>query len=104
MKNPLRGEVWIVDLGMVGKIRPCVVVSVPIRDEDRALFAVLPHTTQPRGTRFEAQVSVPFLRTGVFDAQGLQNAVLARFERRLGALTDEQTQDIEDAVCEWLGL
>ena len=54
MKNPLRGEVWIVDLGIVGKIRPCVVVSVPILDEDRALIAIIPHTTQPRGTRFEA--------------------------------------------------
>lgn len=104
MKNPLRGEVWIVDLGMVAKIRPCLVISVPILDEDRALIAVIPHTTQPRGTRFEAQVSVPFLRADVFDAQGLQNAVPARFERQLGILTDEQMQDIEDAVCEWLGI
>jgi mRNA interferase MazF len=86
MKNPLRGEVWIVDLGIVGKIRPCVVISVPILDEDRALITVIPHTTQPRGTRFEAQVSVPFLRAGVFDAQGLQNAVPPRFERRIGTL------------------
>ncbi len=23
------GEVWLVDLGMVGKVRPCVVLSVP---------------------------------------------------------------------------
>jgi len=29
MANPLRGEVWLVDLGMVAKIRPCLVFSVP---------------------------------------------------------------------------
>jgi len=27
MVNPLRGEVWLVDLGMVAKIRPCLIVS-----------------------------------------------------------------------------
>ena len=104
MKNPLRSEVWIVDLGMVGKIRPCVVLSIPILDEDRALIAVVPHTTQLRGTRFEAEVPVLFLKPGAFDAQGLQNASLPRFERRLGTLTADQMQDIEDAVGEWLGL
>lgn len=104
MKNPLRGEVWIVDLGMAAKTRPCVVLSIPLLDEDRALIAVIPHTTQTRGTRFEANVSLPFLKPGAFDAQGLQAAVLAKFERRLGALTANQMQAIEDAICRWLGI
>jgi mRNA interferase MazF len=25
---PKRGEVWLVDLGMVAKIRPCLVISI----------------------------------------------------------------------------
>ena len=29
MANPLRGEVWLIDLGMVAKIRPCLIFSVP---------------------------------------------------------------------------
>ena len=31
-KEPLRGEVYMVDLGFAAKVRPCLVVSVPSRD------------------------------------------------------------------------
>lgn len=40
MPDTARGEVWLVDLGMAAKVRPCVVVSVPFADEDRALERV----------------------------------------------------------------
>ena len=29
MVTPSRGEVWLVDLGLAAKIRPCLVLSVP---------------------------------------------------------------------------
>ncbi|WP_241392666.1 type II toxin-antitoxin system PemK/MazF family toxin [Rippkaea orientalis] len=29
MRNYKRGEVWLVDLGYVAKIRPCLIVSIP---------------------------------------------------------------------------
>lgn len=61
-RNPKRGEVWLVDLGLAAKVRPCLICSVPFEDEDRALVNVLPHTTSPRGSRFEVNVNVPFLR------------------------------------------
>jgi mRNA interferase MazF len=32
-----RGEVWMVDLGMAAKVRPCLVISVGAGEEDRAL-------------------------------------------------------------------
>ena len=49
-----RGEVWIVDLGMVAKIRPCLVLSIPSDDEnDRVLTTLVPHTTSTRQSRFE---------------------------------------------------
>jgi len=36
-----RGEVWIVDLGMVAKIRPCLVLSIPSDYEnDRVLTTI----------------------------------------------------------------
>lgn len=104
MKNPLRGEVWMADLGMVAKIRPCLIFSIPLLDEDRALVGIVPHTTQPRGTRFEVNAPARFLKPGVFDAQGLQPVPLAKFERQLGKLSAEQMQPVEDAVYEWLGL
>jgi mRNA interferase MazF len=71
VKAPQRGEVWLVDLGLAAKVRPALVLSVPAEDTDRALVTIIPHTTSARGSRFEAAVSVPFLRAGVFDAQNI---------------------------------
>jgi len=34
--TPLRGEVWLVDLGMAAKVRPALVISIPAEDIDRA--------------------------------------------------------------------
>jgi mRNA interferase MazF len=104
MSSPNRGEVWLVDLGFAAKIRPCLVLSVPALDEDRALVTVVPHTTSPRGSRFEVEVKTGFLKKGVFDAQNLVTIPNAKLARKLGALTDDQMLDIEDAVCAWLGL
>jgi mRNA interferase MazF len=104
MKNPLRGEVWLADLGMAAKTRPCLIFSIPLLDEDRALIGVVPHTTQPRGTRFEVNAPARFLKPGVFDIQGLQPVPLAKLERRLGTLTAPQMQAIEDTVRQWLNL
>ena len=104
MKNPQRGEVWLADLGMVAKTRPCLIFSIPLLDEDRALVGIVPHTTQPRGTRFEVAIPARFLKSGAFDIQGLQPVPSAKFERRLGTLTAEQMQLIEDTVRRWLAL
>ena len=43
MPNPKRGEVWLVDLGYAAKVRPCLVLSIPAADEDRALATLVPH-------------------------------------------------------------
>lgn len=66
-----RGDVWLVDLGLAAKVRPCLVLSVPVAEHDRALVTVVAHTTSPRASRFEVAISVRFLRPGVFDAQNL---------------------------------
>ena len=71
MNNPNRGEVWLVDLGLAAKVRPCLILSIPIEDQDRALVTILPHTTSPRGSRFEVNIKVNYLRQGVFDAQNI---------------------------------
>jgi len=96
-----RGEVWLVDLGMAAKVRPCLVVSVPYNDVERALVTLVPHTTRPRaGSRFEVSTNAGFLKAGVFDGQGLITVLI----RRLGALRSEQLAQVEDAVSRWLGL
>jgi mRNA interferase MazF len=100
-----RGEVWLVDLGYAAKTRPCLVLSIPTLDTDRALTTVIPHTTSPRGTRFEIGISTPFLgRHGVFDAQNPTSTTQAKLIRKLGDLTADQLKQVEDAVRFWLGL
>ena len=104
MTSARRGEVWLVDLGMTAKVRPALIISVPAEDADRALVTLVPHTTSPRQSRFEAAVSVPFLRAGVFDAQNLVTIPHAKLIRRLGTTGSAQLAAVERAVRLWLGL
>ena len=85
MTVPRRGEVWLVDLGLAAKIRPCLVLSVPVADEDRTLVTAIPHTTSLRGTRFEVPVPARFLKSGAFDAQGIVTVPTVRLIRCLGS-------------------
>lgn len=101
---PSRGEIWLVDLGLAAKVRPCVILSVAYQDEDRALITVLPHTTSIRGSRFEVEIKLPFLRPGAFDAQNLITIPRVKFVRRLGALSEAQLSKVGDSVRAWLKL
>ena len=104
MKAPPRGEVWLVDLGMTAKVRPCLVLSVPTTGDERSIVTLVPHTTSVRGSRFEVVVPVRFLKTGAFDAQGLITVPTAWLVRKLGSLTITQIQPIDSVVCAWLGI
>lgn len=104
MKHPVRGEVWLVDLGMTAKVRPCLIMSIAISDIDRALVTLVPHTTSTRATSFEASVPTPFLRAGAFDVQGLATVPVTRAIRLLGKLNQEQLRSVEVALCRWLDL
>ncbi len=104
MPNPQRGEVWLVDLGLAAKVRPCLVLSVPTINDERVLVAVVAHTTSPRKTRFEVDVSLKFLRPGVFDSQNLITVPTATLIRKLGVLNPSQLSSVEKAVRLWLGL
>ncbi len=99
-----RAEVWLTDLGMVAKVRPCLVLSVAPGPADRVLFTLVPHTTSVQGTAFETAVPVSFLRPGVFDAQGLVTVPRPRLIRRLGFLPPDGLASVEAAVRKWLGL
>jgi mRNA interferase MazF len=94
----------MVDLGMAAKVRPCVVLSVPLEESDRSLTTVVPHTTALRKSRFEISIPVRFLRFGAFDAQGIVTVPTVRLMNRLGALTAEQLRSVEEGVCAWLGI
>ena len=84
MPETQRGDVWLVDLGLAAKVRPCLILSVPVAEKDRALITVVAHTTSPRGSRFEVAITTRFLRAGVFDAQNLVTIPRAKLLRKLG--------------------
>jgi mRNA interferase MazF len=103
MSSPDRGEVWLVDLGYVAKVRPCLVISIPALEQDRALATLIPHTTSPRGSRFELEIEVNFLRAGAFDVQNIITIPHAKLLRKLGDLTPAQLAEIEEVLLFWLG-
>jgi len=95
VRLPRRGEVWLVDLGLAAKIRPCLVLGVPSADEDRALVTVVPHTTSLRGTRYEISIPAHFLRSGGFDVQGIITVPTVRLMRPLGTLSAAQLNTLD---------
>jgi mRNA interferase MazF len=102
---PTRGDVWLVDLGMVAKVRPCLVLSIPTDDEnDRVLTTLVPHTTSLRNSRFEVRSNVRFLKSGAFDLQNIITIPTVKLIRRLGSLPEDQIRIVEQSVKLWLGL
>ncbi len=104
MPKRKRGEVWLVDLGMVAKVRPCLVISTRAFVQDRALVTVVTHTTSTRGSRFEISIKTKFLDIGAFDTQSLITVSEAKFLRKLGDLLPDQLSAVENAVRQWLEL
>ncbi len=99
-----RGSVWVADLGMAAKVRPCLVLSIPTGSQDRVLVTVVPHTTSTYGTLFEVDIPAPFLQGGVFDAQQIVTVAQARLIKHIGDLSADELALVEDAVLRWLGL
>ncbi len=101
--TPQRGEVWLFDCGMVEKVRPVLILNMPFADNDRAVVTVVFHSTALRGSQFEVQLQVPFLKDGAFIAQSIATYPTARAVRRLGRLSPPQFAAVETAVFKWLG-
>ena len=59
MARARRGEVWLVDLGLVQKTRPCLILSIDYLDHERAVVTYIPRTTHLRQTRFEVPHRAP---------------------------------------------
>src|ERR1700733_3056080 len=104
MPSARRGEIWMVDLGMVQKTRPVVVLSVAFLDHERAVVTYVPRTTSLRKTRFEVPHSARGFDAGAFDAQGLGGVPVTKLLAPLGTLDAATLQRVEIAVKNWLGL
>ncbi len=104
-ETPSRGDVWLVDLGMVAKVRPCLVISAPAtEDSDPLITTIVPHTTSTRDSRFEIVVKCRFLKPGAFDVQNVITIPTVKLIRKLGELASEDMLSIETGLRHWLGL
>ena len=104
MAKPSRGEVWLVDLGFTAKIRPCLVISDYPSDDELALVVIVPHTTAVRNNRWEFPISKPFLKSGAFHLQQIQPISLPKLERKLGALTPKELEELGKRIVHLLRL
>jgi mRNA interferase MazF len=94
----------MIDLGMVAKMRPCLLLTDFPADDELALVTVLPHTTAVRGNRWELQIPKSFLKPGAFHLQQVQSVSLSRLERRLGVLTSEEWTIVQNRLTEYFRL
>lgn len=98
------GEVWQVDLGMAGKVRPCLLLTAFPEEDELALVTILPHTTALRGNRCELSIPKPFLKPGAFHLQQIQSVPLVRLIRRLGELNPQELARVREKLQDRLGI
>ncbi len=99
-----RGEVWMVDFGMAAKVRPALLLTGKPAHDELDLVTVLLHTTALRDNRWELNILKPFLKPGAFHLQQIQTVSTVKLERRLGALTAEEMNLVNNALAERLDL
>ncbi len=102
VRHARKGEVWQVDMGIAGKIRPCLLLTDYPADDELALVTVLPHTTALRDNRWELSIPKPFLRPGAFHLQQIQSVSVAYLMRRLGELSEEEWKQVIGKLAERL--
>jgi mRNA interferase MazF len=100
----MRGEIWLIDLGLAAKPRPALILSVPFHDNEKSVVTYVARTTQVRGGRFEVAHAAPHFLPGAFDAQNLGTVPVVKLMRRLGQLSPGDMARVEEAVLRWLGL
>ena len=98
------GEVWQTDLGMAAKVRPCLILTQPPRDDEIAVVTVVAHTTSFRDNRWELRIPKPFLQAGAFDVQRIATVATVKLERKLGELNSQEFDLVLDKLAERLGL
>ena len=57
MPNYQRGDVVLVDMGMAGKVRMCVVVSIARPDSQRNMSVIVPITSEIRNSETKSALA-----------------------------------------------
>jgi mRNA interferase MazF len=94
--TPKPGEVYLVDLGMAGKVRPVVIVTREDTDAPRAISVTVPLTTQNRGTQMPR---VPWLKQQSFaNVQAMAAYEHHEFLERRGRFDQAALEKIKQAI------
>ncbi len=104
MARPAPRDVWLVDLGLAAKVRPCLILSDYPADNELALIVVVPHTRALRGNSWEFRCPKPFLDEGAFHLQQVQPVSLPKFQRKLGELSSTEFEAVGAALVRLLHL
>ncbi len=98
--SPRHGEVWLVDMGMVARTRPGVVLIADHLDAPRSLIIHIPITRQNRGSELEVPLGhLPFLdKESVANVQAIGSLPSVRFEKRLGVLPMADLEAVKKAL------
>jgi len=99
-----RGDVWMMDLGIAAKVRPCLLLTDFPLVEELALVTIIPHTTALKGNPWEIKLELPYLREGAFHLQQIQSIPINALMRRLGVLSDTDYERILDKLTLRLSL
>jgi len=101
-----RGDVVIVDLGMMAKVRPCVVVSASKPDSQRNMSVVAPLTTEIRGGECEVEFPKPkyLLDNSAVNLIGIVGVDNAKIGRVLGPFPADRMAAVEEGLARMLGL
>jgi mRNA interferase MazF len=99
--DPRPGEVYLVNLGLAGKVRPAVVLSRFDPERPLALVSFAPITSQHRESRYEISLGRPsFLREDSWvNVQSVAPIDHHDLGRKLGKLTNEQMAKIKEALA-----
>jgi mRNA interferase MazF len=101
-----RGDVVLVDLGAIAKVRPCVVVSIANPDTQRSMTVVVPMTTEIRNGECEISFPKPawLKQQSVINLLGIAGVDNAKIERRLAAFPKDRMEKILQGLARVLGL
>ena len=98
MSSP--GEIYMADMGAVGKVRPVVVVSRRDDDAVRGLVVVVPLTTTIKGGDYEVAIQKPRLLRWecVANVQGIAAISSHVLARKIGVLDSSGLEKIRQAL------
>jgi len=105
MPNFSRGDVVLVDLGMMQKVRPCVVVSISNPDQQRNMSVVVPMTTEIRGGECEVSFPKPaWLKSeSVVNVLGVAGVDNAKVIKRIASFPEAKFPEVTAKLARLLG-